>query len=152
SASPPKPPSKKRSSGARSRGRRNELDLRSLLVETVVLNPPEVIAAGGVGFKLVGSEKSNRIAFSPSRYIRLHVIRNTWVRVSSAPEDAEANAAKGADADDVDLPMSSSSMQSQRSASAGVDAENALPPDAELITGPIPAALWPNSFADASAI
>ena len=47
-----------------------------------IIDPPEVLAAGGVGFRCVGEETSRRIAFQPSSYLCLVTRRRKWVRVS----------------------------------------------------------------------
>jgi hypothetical protein len=150
-AVPPKQPSKKRSDG---HGRRNLLRFKLLPVDTVVLDPPEVLAVGGVGFKLVSSEKSSRIAYRPGRYIRLVVVRRTWVRVSDSPEHTDASTpfvgSAEPRANDTAPPMSGASIQLAAARDPNTEATSA--PAAELLTAPIPEALWPNAFADASAV
>jgi transposase len=145
-AAPPKRPRKtpRVAPAGGGHGRRN-LNASSLPDETVVLDPREVLAARGVGFRLVGAETSYRVAFRPGRYVRLRVIRRTWVRVSPSRRDANGNDASvdsaGQGSVDGGAPQISPAL-----------ADLASAPDAELITAPIPGSLSPNSFADASAI
>ena len=44
-------------------GRRGAIDLNRLPAKEMVIDPPEVLAAGGVGFRCVGEETSRRVAF-----------------------------------------------------------------------------------------
>jgi hypothetical protein len=55
-------------------GRRN-LELVNLPVVEQRLQPEEVIAAGGVGFELIGEEVSDRIARRPAQWVHLRTVR-----------------------------------------------------------------------------
>ena len=114
-------PREKREKGEGRHGRAG-LDTSKLPVRSVFVEPPEVLAAGGVGFTRVGSETSDRIARSPAVHYILRIVRYTY--------RADATALDG------------------DSASAGA----APPPDAVLVTAPIPDAVWPRVLADPSAI
>jgi transposase len=103
---------------------RTPLGSSKLPVRCVIVDPPEVLATGGVGFTLVGSETSDRIARSPALHFVLRIVRRTY-RVDT-DLDGDNN---GAD-----------------------DADDTPPPDALLVTAPIPGALWPRVLADPSAI
>jgi len=59
---------------------RRRLDLMNLPVEQVVIDPDEVVAAGGEGFELVGEEVSDRVAYKRASYVRLRFVRRKWAR------------------------------------------------------------------------
>lgn len=59
---------------------RRQLDIEGLPVEDILVDPDEVVAAGGEGFELIGEEVSERIAFKPSSYVRLRITRRKWAR------------------------------------------------------------------------
>lgn len=82
----PKPGSSKRTPHGRRR-----LDIEELPVENVVIDPDDVVAAGGEGFELVDEEVSDRVAFKPASYVRLRITRRKWVR--KAQEEGETAAA-----------------------------------------------------------
>jgi hypothetical protein len=131
SPAPPPPPDKSHKPGHTGHGRR-PLDITDLPVETIFVDPPEVTAAGGVGYTLVGAEQSDRIAFSPARYIRLRLVQRTFRNDTIGP--GEQIAGQG---------------ESPPCASA---TEPPPPPDAVLVTAPVPDAVWPRVMADPSAI
>lgn len=114
---------------ARSGHGRRPLDLTALPVETVVCDPPEVVAAGGVGYTLIGSDASDRIAYSPARLTRLRLVRRSFRRDVVA---AVVRPGDGAVTTDV--------------------GNDTPPPDAVIVTGPLPDAVWPRVMADPSAI
>jgi transposase len=108
---------------------RRPLDLTALPLQTVVCDPPEVQAAQGVGYTLVGSETSDRIAYAPAQLIRLRVVRRSFRK------DVIASAV------------------GVRDAVVSVEAvDDSPPPDAAIVTAPIPDAVWPRVMADPSAI
>lgn len=112
---------------------RRRLDLSNLPVETVVLDPPEVLAVGGEGYTLVGAEESDRLAYSPARYTRLRIVRRTYRKDDARPEDATTS--------DAESPDESTTPD-----------DGAAAPDVLLVTAPIPGAVWPGVLADPSAI
>ncbi|MGA7124289.1 MAG: IS66 family transposase [Polyangiaceae bacterium] len=133
-----KPPEKEPPAGApdardqkpaRSGHGRRPLDLTALPVEMVVCDPPEVVAAGGVGYTLIGSDASDRIAYSPARLTRLRLVRRSFRRDVVA---TVVTAGDGAPTTDV--------------------VNDTPPPDAVIVTGPLPDAVWPRVMADPSAI
>ena len=130
SAAPPGAPPTARKKKRDDHGRA-AIDRSRLPTHTVFVDPPEVLAAHGVGFTLVGADASDRLAHSPARYICLRIVRRTY-RQDAAPAEAATwpGALAGADA----------------------DGEPSLPPDAVLLTAPIPGAVWPRVLADPSAI
>jgi len=74
---------------------RRRLDLTSLPIERVVIDPDHVVAAGGVGFETIGEEMSERIALRLAAYVRLQIVRRKWRRAphlvavpASPPADA----------------------------------------------------------------
>lgn len=63
---------------------RRRLDLTTLPVDEIVIDPPEVLATGGVGFELVGPpEISERIALRAAHYRRVRVVRNKYIRLTA---------------------------------------------------------------------
>lgn len=126
-ARPAKTPPARRSGGGRRR-----LDLTSLPVKTIVIDPPEVTLAGGVGYVLVGEEASERICYAPAHYVRLRIVRRTYRRVTGL----DTHAAAGDATPRVEL-------------ARDVDASQ---PSVEFVTAPIPDAVWPGLLADPSAI
>lgn len=87
-AAPANKPARASSTTRRHPHGRRQLALESLPVEDVVIDPDEVAAAGGEGFELVGEEVSDRVAFKPSSYVRLHIVRRTWVRTQATSDAA----------------------------------------------------------------
>ena len=87
----PTPPSEPRGPRRHKHGRR-ALNLSGLPVQTVIEKPAEVREAGGVGFELIGTESSDRIAFRPGAYLRLQVIREKYKRVGPQTCGDEATA------------------------------------------------------------
>jgi transposase len=72
---------------------RRRLDLACLPVETIEIDPDEVRAAGGEGFKHIDDEIAERIAFKPAQYIRLRIVRRKYAPIAegsaaAAPIDA----------------------------------------------------------------
>lgn len=66
-------------------GRRNAEALAHLPVEEIVVDPPEVIAAGGEGYIRIGQEVTDRVAHRSASYFLLRHVRTTWAKV----EDGE---------------------------------------------------------------
>lgn len=118
-------------------GRRN-LELVNLPVVEQRLEPEEVIAAGGVGFELIDEEASERIARRPAAWVRLRT-----VRLKYAQRAATRSAQGPKDSDDTD----SSGEGTDRDTS-----DETCEPDTRILMAPLPANLWPNVMADASAI
>lgn len=108
----------------RHRHGRRRLGLTNLPVETVFVDPPEVEAAGGKGFKRIGQETSERIAFRPAQYFRLRLVRRKWVPASaSEPSSADAT-------------------------TTPPDVDEAKP----VLVAPLPDGVWPTVMADPSAV
>lgn len=107
--------------GRHKHGRR-QLDLTSLPVQRLVLDPDAVVAKGGEGFELVDEEIAQRIAFRPATYIRLEVVRRKWVRLDASTKSAAPR-------------------------SAQADADSGSP----MLIAPMPACVWPSYMADPSA-
>jgi transposase len=114
-------PRDRRKRGRDSHGRR-PLDTSDLPSKTVELDPEEVIAAGGKGYRLVGEEVAHRVAYQRAGYIRLTVVRRKWARidVDASPIDPLAGL--------QNLP---------------------LPP---VVIAETPSCMWPRFMADPSAI
>ena len=74
---PPNPKEKKQAG----HGRRDDLDLENLSVERVVVDPPEVVAAGGNGYARIGEETADRIAFRPASHFVLRIVTTKWVKL-----------------------------------------------------------------------
>lgn len=74
----------------RSRHGRRRLDLTNLPVERVEVEPEEVMASGGEGWRRIGEETSERLAHRRASYVRLILVRGKWVRIASGSQgDAE---------------------------------------------------------------
>jgi len=104
---------------------RRRLDLANLPVEVIKVDPDEVRATGGQGFKHIGDEVAERIAFRPAQYIRLRVVRSKFV-----PIEHECIAAPQVDED-------------------ATSADTITP---AVLVAPLPGNLWPRTMADPSAI
>jgi len=108
---PPKPPprpNKPRKNSKpllRDRHGRRKLDLSSLPERREVLDPPEVLASSGVGFRLVGEETSDRIVFVPSSFVRLHLVRRKWVRIDQFADRLESETSSPPDAEFLIAPI-----------------------------------------------
>ena len=74
-------PENERPANTKRKGGRRKLDLTSLEVETVVIDPDEVAACNGVGYTLIGAETSDRVAYRPAAFFRLRVERRKWRKV-----------------------------------------------------------------------
>jgi transposase len=85
---PPEPKDSKPGKRRDPHGRRR-LDLTRLPVEVIEIDPDEVRAAGGAGFKHIDDEISERIAFKPAQYIRVRIVRRKYVPMA---KDAAAAA------------------------------------------------------------
>jgi transposase len=73
-------------------GRRPLADMSHLETKEIEIIPPEVLAAGGVGFVRIGEETSSRIAFRPAAYMRLIIHRYKYVRVEHAEASVRCSA------------------------------------------------------------
>lgn len=104
---------------------RRRLDLANLPVEVIKVDPDEVRATGGEGFKHIGDEVAERIAFKPAQYIRLRLVRRKFV-----PIDQESAGVPQADED-------------------ATSADTTTP---AVLIAPLPGNLWPRTMADPSAI
>jgi transposase len=83
---------KKKKKGRHAHGRR-PLDLANLPVEPVRITPSEVEAAGGVGYRFVGVEVSQRLAWRPGSYVVLEVSLEKYAPTTApvdVPEDDDA--------------------------------------------------------------
>lgn len=103
-------------------GRRN-FDLSKLPKQLIELDPPEVLAAGGIGYRLIGEEASDRVAYRYGGYVHVRLVRRKWVRTDEAQTS-------------VDMAM------------AGLN-EQPLPP---VVIAGLPDSFWPYFMADPSAI
>jgi transposase len=104
---------------------RRRLDLANLPVEVIQVDPDEVRATGGQGFKHIGDEIAERIAFKPAQYIRLRLVRRKFVSI-----DQESTGAPPFDED-------------------ATSADTTTP---AVLIAPLPGNLWPRTMADPSAI
>ena len=112
---------------------RRRLDLTNLPVETLTIDPEEVRKSGGKGWKHIGDEVAERIAFKPGSYIRLRIVRRKWARIETAIASGD-----GGTTTDVEAPA----------AAAEIPA-TALP---RVIVAPLPEGVWSHGMADPSAI
>ncbi len=105
---------------------RRRLDLTKLPVQDVVIDPDEVIAAHGEGFRPMGAEVSERLAYRPGAFLRLRLVRRKWAR---------------------NEPSAEASIALARS-----DAETVAPEAPTVCIAPVPECLWARSMADTSVI
>jgi transposase len=113
---------------------RRRLDLTRLPVERIQIDPPEVVAAAGEGFRHIGDEISERVARRPGGYLRLRVVRRKFARMD--PERGETQA--------IATPAST--------ASPAADVTPSATEPAAVLVAPLPESLWPKVMADPSAI
>ena len=73
---PPPPPARSKKPG---HGRRKEA-LENLPVEEIVVDPPEVVAAGGEGYVRIGQQVTDRVAHRPACYFVLRHVLTTWAK------------------------------------------------------------------------
>lgn len=107
---------------------RRRLDLTKLPVQEIVVDPDEVIAAHGEGFRPMGAEVSERLAFRPGTFLRLRVVRRKWAAIEPT---AQASIALARDS----------------------GSDDAIAPEAPAVRiAPVPECLWPRSMADTSVI
>lgn len=78
SPEPEAPPKKKKRKG---HGRRGRVDFANLPVEPFVVDPPEVVAAGGEGYVRIGEETSDRIAYRQASHFVLRIVTTKWVKL-----------------------------------------------------------------------
>lgn len=126
------PPKRKKSKG---HGRR-ALELSNLEVRELVLDPDEVLAAELKGYRFVGNEISDRIAYRRASYIVLRLIRRKYI--IDEPEGVDAESAP---TDDV--------TGGQSMLIAAVRTEKVAP---RILCAEIPGYFWPRCMADVSAI
>jgi transposase len=120
--------------GRHAHGRR-KLDLASLPIVVVEILPEEVRAAGGAGYERIGEEISDRLAFRPGSYVRLRLVRPTFVAIS--PKGEATVTEVGA--------------STERGAEATAKVHFA-PRPGSVWCAPLPGCLWPYVMADTSAI
>jgi transposase len=70
---------------------RQKLDLTGLPVEEQVIDPDEVVGAGGEGYVVVGEEVSDRVAYRPGSYVRLRIVRRKWARTSEVVTEEDTS-------------------------------------------------------------
>lgn len=127
----------------RHRHGRRALDLSGLPVVELKIDPPEVEAAGGVGFKLIGEEVSNRVGRRPAQWFRLRVIRRKYLPIA----DASATVVT-----DPNATAPSVLAVAAPETGPGDATEESDRPKVKIVVAPLPAGLWPNVMGDASAI
>ena len=111
---------------------RRRLDLTNLPVETLTIDPEEVRQSGGEGWKHIGDEVAERIAYKPGSYIRLRIVRRKWARVETVIASVDGGTTH------VEAP-----------AATEQNTATALP---RVIVAPLPEGVWPHGMADPSAI
>lgn len=73
--------------GRHAHGRRPPADMAKLPQRIVEVDPPEVLAAGGEGYRYIGVETSRSIAYRPSSYICVTIKRRKYARIEEATPD-----------------------------------------------------------------
>lgn len=127
---------RKRSKRRDPHGRR-PLDKTSLAVVERRVEPDEVVAAGGVGYRLIGEEVSERIALRPAQWVRFRLIRPKYVPIG---EDVTADV------------QESTAGETARADSDGPETQPEASPTITIAIAPLPAGVWPNVMGDPSAI
>jgi len=107
-------------------GRRKIRDLEHLEKVEVNIQPPEVIAAEGKGFKWIGDEVATRVARRPASYVQMIIRRGKYVRIDQGDEENSDPSVTISCSEDID--------------------------SSPVIVAPLPDSVWPNFMADASAI
>jgi transposase len=120
-------------------GRRN-LELMNLPVVEQRVAPEEVTAAGGVGFELIDEEVSYRIARRLAQWVRLRTVRLKYARRAATGSGQGLKGGGDTDSSPDDA------------ARDGSQSDETCEPDTRILMAPLPANLWPNVMADASAI
>jgi transposase len=77
-------------------GRRGAIDLSKLPKERIVIDPPEVLSTGGVGYVCIGQEESHRLAFRRAMFFDMILVRRKWAPIAS-PQSVEVSAEIGTD-------------------------------------------------------
>jgi transposase len=113
---------------------RRALDLSNLPVIEDRIQPEEVKAAGGEGYRLIGEEASERVARRPAEWVRYRVVRLKYVALEAIAATTDSHD----EGDDLVEPIA-------ESASAADDRTR-------IVIAPLPLGLWPNTMGDASAI
>lgn len=150
-----------------SHGRRR-LDLSKLPVVEQCIEPPEVIAAGGNGYILIGQEVSERVAIRPAEMIRFRLIRTKYVSAEAIAAGQEVGVAvECADEESEPSVVVARDEASAAEESGATSSEDAATGDAESTTtcpsstepprpaffiAPLPESIWPNVMGDPSAI
>jgi transposase len=132
-----RPPRAKR---RHSHGRR-DFDLTNLPVIEQRVEPEEVTAAGGVGFKLIGEEISERVARRPAEWVRFRLVRSKYAATAALTGSGSAG---------VDSPTDTGGVDVEGEPADCV--EPASDGGTRIVIAPLPAGLWPNVMGDASAI
>jgi hypothetical protein len=115
---------RKRTGKKRHKHGRRDLEVMNLPSKQVILDPEEVRAAGGEGFRIVGQEVSSVVAYQHAGYVRVEFVRRKWARDDDASRFVFVEDLAGLQV----LP---------------------LPP---VVIAPMPDCVWPRFMADASAI
>jgi transposase len=105
------------------------------------VEPEEVTAAGGLGFKLIGEEISERVARRPAEWVRFRLVR---------PKYAATGAQTASESAEVDAPKDIDNMDAEAERTDCVEA--AWDGATRIVIAPLPAGLWPNVMGDPSAI
>jgi transposase len=119
--SDPKEPKRKR----RHRHGRRRLDTTSLPLQRIEQDPDEVLQAKGEGYRLIGEEVSERVAYQRAGYVRLQFVRRKWVAADATKKHSSGP-----------TPKSNSAV-------------SVLP---KVMVAPLPPWMWPGHMADASAV
>jgi len=105
--------------------------------QEVRVDPDEVAAAERVGYRFIGNEISDRIAFRRASFFILRLIRAKFIKDEPQPIDEAAP------------PADAGSTSSVMAGDAAPEREQAAP---QILCAEIPGYFWPRSMADARAI
>ncbi|HEY2732703.1 MAG TPA: transposase, partial [Polyangiales bacterium] len=140
---------KKRKKKKRHAHGRRRLDLSTLPVELVKIEPPEVLAAGGVGFVRIGEEVSDRVAHRPATYIRLRIARGKWIETTTV---VEQTATEPVSVEQTETASEAESPVIEQTATEPAPEVEPMPERSPVLVAPLPESVWPHVMADPSAI
>ena len=120
---------------------RRDFDLTNLAVIEQRVEPEEVTAAGGVGFKLIGEEISERVARRPAEWVRFRLVRPKYAATGAVTESTTTDVASSTDTDRAEGEGESTAWV-QPASDGGT----------RIVIAPLPPGIWPNVMGDPSAI
>jgi transposase len=135
---------------------RRRLDLTNLPVVEQRQEPEVVLASGGQGYRCIGEEISERVAFRPGEYVRYRLVRPKYVPIEMLAAAASAAEVELADDPGVEVQDELTDAEQERSRQemdcVGTAQSQSRLGGSEILIAPLPENIWPNTMADPSAI